>query len=457
MAKRKMLSQSYKGVLMSKPNLSAQDYEYMNALSAAMLEKSPKRFRMVFWFWALAILVLIIWMNLAQVDEIVRGQGEVVPSGENQMIQNLEGGIVEAILVHEGSLVKAGDLLLKIDNQKSESSYESNALSANALEAKILRLKAESTGTPLVVSSALRKSMPEIIAYEESLYKSNQNQLQAKLKSLDEQLYQRKQELVEARSRLELLGKDKKLINEEVLMMAPMVEKGVKSRIDFLKLQREANGVEKEYEATKLSIPRLESAIKEVLEHKKEARSLFKVTAKEKLSEAVSTLQRTQSNADALQDQVQRTLVRSPIDGIVQELFVHTVGGVVKPGEDLIEIVPSHDELLVQVKVKPSDIAFIYPDQRAKVKFSAYDFAIYGGLEGKVVHISADSETDNKENVFFTVHIKTDKNYLGTVSKPLKIIPGMTVDVDIITGKKSVMDYVLKPILKSKQYSFSER
>ena len=445
---------------MSKYNqdkLSSRDYEYMNSLSAAILERSPKRFRMIFWFWAVTIFVLIFWMNLAEVDEIVRGHGEIVPSGDNQMIQNLEGGIVEEIIVQEGSLVSKGTLLLKIDNQKSESSYESNKLSVNALEAKILRLEAESEGKKLVIPEEMRQKMPLLIAHELSLYESHQNQLTSKLKTLKEQLKQRQQELIEARNRMKLLAKDQELINEEITMMKPMVDKGVKSRVDYLKIQREANTINKEYSGTKLSIPRLESAIAEVLERKQETISLFKVEAKEQLNEAVSQLQRTQTNSDALQDEVERTLVRSPIDGIVQTLFVHTVGGVVKPGQDLIEIVPSDHELLVEVKVKPSDIAFIYADQKAKVKFSAYDFAIYGGLDGRVVHISADSETDNKENTYFTVHIKTDKNYLGSSVKPLKIIPGMTVDVDIITGKKTVMDYILKPILKTKQYTFSER
>jgi adhesin transport system membrane fusion protein len=150
-------------------------------------------------------------------------------------------------------------------------------------------------------------------------------------------------------------------------------------------------------------------------------------------------------------------MVRSPIKGVVQKLFVHTVGGVIKPGDDLVEIVPTDDVLWLEVKIKPSDIAFIYPGQKAIVKVSAYDFAIYGSLEGEVVHISADTTKDEKNNVFYTIHIKTNKNYLGTESKPLKIIPGMTVNVDIMTGKKSVMDYILKPILKAKQYTFTER
>jgi adhesin transport system membrane fusion protein len=224
-----------------------------------------------------------------------------------------------------------------------------------------------------------------------------------------------------------------------------------------LKLQREANEAKDRYDSIRLSIPRLESAIKEVQSTINETVFLFKSDAKLKLNEAVAEFRGYRANLTALEDQVTRTIVRSPMKGIVQKLYVHTVGGVIKPGEDIIEIVPSDQTLLVEVKVKPSDIAFIYYGQKAIVKFSAYDFSIYGGLDGEVVLISADTIKDQKDNVFYTVRIKTTKNFLGRESKPLKIIPGMTVNVDIITGQKSVLDYILKPILKTKQYTFSER
>ena len=437
--------------------LSQKDYEFMHSLGAAILETTPRRLRMVFVFWAVTIAAVLIWMSVAEIDEIARGSGEIVPSGDNQMIQNLEGGIVEEILVSSGMLVEKGQILLKIDNQKSKSSFTSNTQSSNALRAQILRLEAEANGNALVVPEKVREEMPTIILYEESLHHSNLEQLKIKVRSLKEQRKQRSQELIEAKNRIKLLSRDFGFISEEVQMIEPMVKKGVKSKIELLKLQREENTIKKELSGTQLSIPRLISAVDEIDEKIKETKIYFKIQAKEKLTESISKLQQTKTDASALEDQVLRTLVRSPIKGIVQELFVHTVGGVVKPGEDLVELVPSDDALLVEVQVKPSDIAFIYLDQMAKVKFSAYDFAIFGGLEGKVVNISADSVTDEKGNTFFKVRIKTDKNFLGNDKKPLKIIPGMTVDVDIITGKKTILDYVLKPILKSKQYSFSER
>ena len=437
--------------------LTEKDYEFMHSLSSAVLISTPKKIRTIMYFWLIAIAMFVTWAYFAQIDEIARGDGDIVPSGENQMVQNLEGGIVEEILVKEGEIVEKNQLLIKIDNQKSQSSFSTNTIKADAIEAKIMRLTAESSGKSFKVPKKMIEKIPEFIENEQSLYNSNKQQLTSKINALKEQLSQRKQELSEAKSTRNSAKESLSLINKEVRMTKPMVAKGVRSRIDFLKLQREANEVKDKYDSARLSIPRLNSAIKEVQSTIKETKLLFQNDAKLKLNEAISELRGYKANSTALQDQVKRTLVRSPMKGIVQELFVHTVGGVIQPGADILEIVPTDSTLLVEVKIKPSDIAFIYFGQKAIVKFSAYDFAIYGGLDGEVVHISADTITDQKENVFYTVRIKTNKNYLERQGKELRIIPGMTVSVDIITGRKSVLDYILKPILKTKQYTFTER
>ncbi|MEN4053622.1 MULTISPECIES: HlyD family type I secretion periplasmic adaptor subunit [Sulfurimonas] len=440
-----------------KKNLSKRDYEFMHSLSAAILEVAPTRLRIVLYFWLAAIIMFLTWANFAYIDEIARGQGEVIPSGENQMIQNLEGGIVEEILVQEGDPVEKGQVLLKIDNQKSISSYSSNEIKADALQAQILRLKAESTGQDFIVPADLKERLAQFIDNEKSLYNTNKQQLNSKLNALREKLAQKKQELAEAYSQRDHLESSYSMISREVRMTKPMVAKGVRSKIDFLKLQREANEIASKYDAAKKSIPRLKSAIKEVKSNIKETKLNFQSEAKTKLNEAVAELRGLRVTSTALEDQVTRTIVKSPMKGIVQKLYVHTIGGVIKPGQDIMEIVPSDETLLVKVKIKPKDIAFIYLGQRAIVKFTAYDFSIYGGLEGKVVLISPDSIKDEEGNVFYEVRIKTDKNYIGRHGKKLKIIPGMTTSVDIITGQKTVLDYILKPILKTKQYTFTER
>jgi adhesin transport system membrane fusion protein len=438
-------------------HLSTNDYKFMHSLSAAVLQVTPVTIKAVLYFWVMAVIVFITWANFALIDEIARGDGEIVPSGENQIIQNLEGGIVKEILVSEGELVKKGQILVKIDNQKSRSSFSTNNIKADALEAKISRLNAESSGDKFSVSKELEMKSPIFIKNEKSLYATNIEQLNSKISALKEQLNQKKHELSEAITQESYLKSSAEMITTEVRMTKPMVAKGIRSKIDFLKLQREANEIEAKYKATKQSIPRLKSAIKEVQNRIDETSFLFRSESKIKLNEAVAELRALKANSTALKDQVTRTIVRSPMNGVVQKFFIHTVGGVIKPGADIMELVPSDRALLVDVKIKPSDIAFIYFGQKAIVKFSSYDFSIYGGLEGNVVFISADTIKDEKDNVFYTVRIKTDLNYLGSKEKPLKIIPGMTVSVDIITGQKSVLDYILKPILKTKQYTFTER
>jgi len=441
----------------SKKNLTQKDYEFMHSLSAAVLQKSPSKLRVVLYFWVLAIVVFIVWAKFAMIDEIARGDGEIIPSGQNQIIQNLEGGIVEEMLVKEGDVVKKGQILMKINNEKSKSSFSSNAVKADAIEAKIIRLRAEANGKEFKVDKATEERLKKFIENEKHLFNSNKQQLNANISALEERLLQKKQELSEAYSHLKSLNSSLKLINDEVRMTKPMVAKGVRSRIDFLQLQRQQNEIEDKYSSTKKSIPRLKSAIKEVKNQIQEQVYKFQSDARMKLSDAISEIESLRATSTALEDQVSRTLVRSPMNGIVQNIFVNTIGGVIKPGQEIMEIVPSDETLLVEVKIKPKDIAFIYFGQKAIVKFTAYDFSIYGGLDGKVVLISPDTIKDEKDNVFYTVRIKTDKNTIGRDGEDLKIIPGMTVSVDIITGQKSVLDYILKPILKTKQYTFTER
>ncbi|WP_152183894.1 HlyD family type I secretion periplasmic adaptor subunit [Sulfurimonas indica] len=444
-----------------KPNnqreYTEKEFEFMNSLSAAILEKSPKRMSRILKLWLITILIFIIWASFAEIDEITRGNGKVIPYGQNQIIQNLEGGIVEAILVNEGDRVKKGEVLLKIKNLKNISTSQTNQMTYNELFAKSLRLKAEANETPFKSIQTKDKKLQKQIKLAQKLYNSDILEFKAQDNTIVQQIEQRKQELREAKAKIKSLKKSLTYVTEEIAMTEPMVKEGVKSKIDFLKLKREANGIKNDIEATKLSLPRLWSIIKEYRNKRIEAKEKFIKTAKEELNKTLAEIARLKTQQIAYNDQVNRTMVTSPVDGIVQKLFVHTIGGVVKPGADLIEIVPVNKKLYLEIKIKPRDIAFIHPGAEAMVKISAYDFAIHGGLKGKVVNISPDTITDEEGNTFYLINIKTEKNYLGSPEHPLNIIPGMTASVDIVTGKKTVMQYILKPILKSKQYVFSER
>lgn len=437
--------------------LNKEDYEYMNSLSSAILQKRPKKLHFILMFWLVTVLSFIFWANFASIDEIARGSGEVVPSGENQIVQNLEGGIVEELLVREGEIVKKGQVLLKINNKKSESTFETNFLQSYALSAKIIRLKAQSDGKEFEYKGKVDSKMKPLIENEKSLYKSNLKQLDSKTNAFKNQLIQKRNTIADVKSQKNSSASSLSMIREEINTITPLVKRGLSSKVDLLTLKRERNSISQQYKSAKLAIPRLEAEIAEIKNRISEAKHLFQSKSKEELGDALAKLQSLDANKGALEDQVLRTLVRAPMNGVVQKLFVHTISGVVKPAQDLVEIVPVDNKLIIEVKVKPSDIAFIYANQKAKVKFSAFDYSIYGGLEGKVVHISADTVKDEENNRFYIIRIQTDKNSFKRDEKELNIIPGMTVDVDILTGKKTVMDYILKPILKTKQYTFTER
>jgi len=436
--------------------LSERDREYMDSLGEALSEHTPRKIRYALYFWALAIAVFLVWAYFTEIDEITRGSGEVVPSGDNQVVQNLEGGIVKKILVNVGDSVEQGSPLLVIENEKAKSQMNATKIKILELDAKRKRLLAEADGKDFEPGE-YEDGGDIFVKNEERLFSSRRRELETKLKTLSEQKTQEEHALDEIRQRIHDLNRTATLMKQEIEIMKPMVAQGVKSKVEFMHLLREQSKMLEELHSAQNSIPKVESAIREIVHKMEEAGMDFKNRAREELNQVESELMMARENYRALKDAVTRTIVRSPIKGIVQKLYIHTVGGVIKPGEDLVEIVPTDDKLWLEVKIKPSDIAFIYPGQKAVVKISAYDFAIYGSLEGKVVHISADTTKDEKERAWYIVHIKTDKNYLGTQKNPLKIIPGMVVNVDIMTGKKSVMDYILKPILRAKEYTFTER
>lgn len=429
----------------------------MQSLSAAVLQRTPSKTSSVLKIWLFSIFAFIVWASFAEIDEITRGDGEAVPYGQNQIIQNLEGGIVDSILIHEGQSVKAGEIILKINNSKSVSTSRTNEMKFYELKAKSLRLNAEANETPFESVETDDSEFIAQIRLAKRLYDSNRIEMLAKDNTIVEQIEQKKSEYREAVAKIDALKKSLEYVKEEIEMTAPMVHEGVKSKVDFLKLKREENDIIQTIEATELSLPRLSSAITEFRNKRVEQKQLFINNAKKELNEVLAEMARLEAQQIAYSDQVERTMVRSPVDGIVQKLYINTIGGVVKPGADLVEIVPTSKKLALEIKIKPSDIAFIHPGAEANVKVSAYDFAIHGGLVGKVTNISPDTITDNKENTFYLITVETDKNYLGSEEHPLHIIPGMTVSVDIVTGKKSVMQYILKPILKSKQYVFTER
>ncbi|KIM11938.1 MAG: hemolysin secretion protein D [Sulfuricurvum sp. PC08-66] len=438
--------------------MTTEDFEFVSSVRSAVLIKSPKSTQQILWITAGIVAFLLIWASFASVDEITRGEGKVIPSGQLQMVQNLEGGIVKEILVKKGDKVKEGQPLLLIENSKFTSDYAENIAKINQLIAKEIRLTAEAFGQPFSPKEeSYTQEQQLLIENERNYYNSNMQQLASQKRVLEEQLSQKRNDRKKSEAKLESLRKSYELLRREIEIQMPLAQKGVISEVEIIKLQREANKEVEEIQSVKLSIPSIISEIEEIKSKINEAQFEFENRAKKERNEVLSEIIRLQKSQEHLSDQVSRTAVTAPVDGQVNQMFVNTLGGVIRPGMDLLEIVPSEDLLVIEAKIKPSDIAFLFPKQKAIVKFSAYDFAIYGGVEGELSLISPDTITDEEGNSFYLVQISTKKTYLEREGKRLDIIPGMTASVDILTGKKTIMDYLLKPIFKAQSHALSER
>ncbi|MBN2865966.1 MAG: HlyD family type I secretion periplasmic adaptor subunit [Thiotrichales bacterium] len=429
----------------------------MSSLSQASLEKPTVRSQLLVWSILLVVIWLVAWASYAELDKIVRGEGKVVPPSQIQVIQNLEGGIIEELYFQSGDKVKKGDILLKLDNTQFASSYGESQMRASQLKAKAQRLSAEAFNKPLNLK--MEHDTPVITALydrERDLYTARQKQLKTQTSILEAQVQQHKLELKEAYSQQTQLTRSHQLLTQEINMMKPLVRQGIASEVDLLKIQREENDALTKLKTTQNNIPKLRSIIAEAENKQKQAQEEFMNKAHEELNDTLAEISQIEQSSAALEDRVKRTEVASPVNGTIKQLLVNTIGGVVQPGSDIVEIVPDDDSLVLETKILPADIGFIYPGLKAKLKFTAYDFAIYGGLEGTVTRISADTITDDEGNSYYVARIKTDKNFLGSETKPLFLLPGMTASVDIIVGKHTVLEYIMKPIIRAQELALRE-
>ncbi|NLD55196.1 MAG: HlyD family type I secretion periplasmic adaptor subunit [Burkholderiaceae bacterium] len=352
-----------------------------------------------------------VWASSSTLEEITKGDGRIIPSSREQVIQSLEGGILQDMMVREGDIVTAGQPLLRIDETKARSSYQEGYSKAIGLKAAAARLRAESRGTALVFP-------PEVLADAE-VVKNETDTYNARKEALD-------QAVATASS-------SRALIAREIAITEPMVKKGLVAEIELLRLRRQFNDLQAQMQ---------------------ERVSKYRIDAANELSKVESELAQTQEILTARQDQVKRTVVTAPVRGTVKNIRMNTRGGVIQPGEDIMEIVPLEDKLLVEAKIRPHDVAFLRPGLPATVKITAYDYAIYGGLEGHLELISPDTLREEKQvedESYYRVLVRTTNSALTAGANELPIIPGMTATVEIRTGEKTVMDYVLKPVLKVRE------
>lgn len=403
-------------------------------------------------------ILFILWANFATLDQVTRGQGKVIPSRDIQIIQHQEGGIVQEFMVKEGDNVEAGQILMRLSDVGSSSDLGSNQKRYLGLKAKSQRLRAESEGVSAPeFTDDVMKGAPESVREELDAFRANQQNLSMQGQVLVQQQSQREQEVNELSTRIRDLREVIRLAQEERDMIEPMVARGSAPKMELLQLERSMKERQTELNGLTTSLPRAQSAVNEAKARMNELKSSARAQAQSELSATQIEMGTIKETLGALSDRQSRTDIRSPVAGIVKERKFNTVGAVIQPGQDVMEIVPKDDQLLIEAAVRPADIAFLHPGQKAVVKITAYDYSIYGGLKGELVDISADTIANEKGETFYRVRVRTPETHLVHRGQKLDIIPGMVASIDILTGKKTVMEYLMKPLIKTLDSAMKER
>lgn len=434
-----------------------RETDFMSELDAAS-EMRPATQAVVMLYTIIALVVFIfVWAAISEVEEITHGQGQVVPSQEIQVVQSLEGGILSELLVREGQRVEKDQVLLRIsDIQFSSEEYGTEARFLS-LRAKKARLEAEASGIEYRVPDEVMEKNPKVASNELALYHSRQKELENAYSILDDKINQASAGLADVSAQVETMRKNLTLLEEELEITRDMVKQRAVSKLDAIRLERELAGVTGEIQSLQEKKKGLESELEVAKRERAAQEDQFRSSALAELNDVESELAGLQGSLKSIGDRVYRTELRSPVDGIINNIALTTIGGVIEPAQRLVEVVPLDDELKIIARVMPHEIAFLHPGQDVKVKITAYDPQKYGALDGTLTRIGANSITDHEGNIFFEIEVRTDKNYMGDAENPLPITPGMVADTDVITGKRTILEYLMKPIMRARYKVFTER
>ncbi len=402
---------------------------------------------------------MMVWAFFARVEEVSVAQGEIVPQEQIQTIQHLEGGIIEKIHVKEGGHVSQGEELMQLNITSFVANKEELMVNLEGLKLKRLRLMAEARGDErLSIPNENGEYRPELVHSEIMTFEGNRRRLESSLSVLHEQVQQKELDVTQLETERASIKKNLNVLREKMRISNELIKDKLTSKLDHLQLESEVQELTGRLEIIDVAIPRSRAALKETKERLRSEEVTYQNQAQELLRDTELEIARSQEMLTRATDQVLRTTIKSPIDGVVKSLKNHTLGGVVKPGEVIMEIVPISDNLVVEARLNPNDVGFVTNGQHALVKVNTYDYMRFGGLEGTVQSVSADSYTDEKSGeIYFEVIIRTNKNYLGDLPGQLPITPGMQASADIKTGSKTVMQYLLKPLLKVTSEAFRER
>lgn len=431
--------------------LSQEDLEFITDAAQGELMRTPKVAQIILWMLLIMVGCLAMWAYFSSINEIVRGEGKAIPISHTQVIQNLDGGIIEAINIREGQTVRAGDLLMSLDATTAGGALAQTVAETSSLVAEEMRLVAEVAGVQPEYNTIVATDNTRFVTTQLQLYKIRQDELHKQIEDIHLKASKARQELVVARQRYEDQKMQASLIRQQLKMNQPLLKMGAVSESVVLEIKQQLSRVQTEVNQTKNQIPELESEVERLKKEEESVVATFKSKAQQQLAEVRTKLDISKGKKTVSQASLNRTELRSPVDGIIQKLYINTVGGVVRPGVELIDIVPIGDELLVEAKVKPKDIGFVRRGQTAKVKVSAFDFAIYGGLNGTVETVSADTITDKKGQSYYLVKVHVDKAYFDVRNERLNVIPGMQATVDISVAERTVLEYIMKPLLRALQ------
>ncbi len=433
-----------------------KDADFMPDVFAAEAMQESRISLILFTAIFISVIFILVWIAVSEVDEITRGSGKIIPSSKIQVIDHLEGGIIKTIHIKEGQIVQKNQLLIEVEDTAAEARFKKEQLLYYRYLSAVYRLKAQLNNEVFIVPKEVQNNAPLEAKDAQRMYKDSLSLLNNELAISKQTEKQQNQALTEAKKKITELNLQITLINDKIGQIKTLVEQQLEPKITLTDLKINLSSKKIELETTVSEKEKIMLAIKQAKQQSEQIRIKFKNLLWDELKETNKLLEQTKSNLTLDKDTFQRTNVRSPVKGIIKQLLISTEGGVIQPGDDLVEIVPLDDKLLVEAMVSPRDVAFLRPGLKASIKITAYDYSIYGDLKGEIVRVSADSITE-KEKTFYKVFLRTNGNLLSKYKKKLPLMPGMVASVDIITGKKTILTYLLKPLIKTTSIALTER
>ncbi|MGV8948389.1 MAG: HlyD family type I secretion periplasmic adaptor subunit [Candidatus Paracaedibacter sp.] len=435
-----------------------RDLEFLPPRAAALFRVGNKKTYLAQKIILLFFLFFVVWAYFSELHEVTKASGKIISSSHIQTINNLEGGIIKEILVREDQVVQQGQILIRLDTTIAKAKYYQDLENYYRFLASVERLRAQiNNAGSFFPSQELMLNAPNLANQEVERFRANMFRKQNEIMIVRKDLEIKMQELEETKTKYRDAKDQYEYVKEQVKITKPLAEKKIFSRLDYIKTMRDMTEQKSQLDVLKVTIKRLETAVKQSKDKLDQVSIRLHTEDLQELRDFEAKLAEAKGAQTIDKDRVMRTEIISPIMGTIRDLKVRTVGGVIQPGEAILDIVPLNDTLIVEAQISPSDVGFVHIGLPATIKVTAYDFSTFGGLEGVVEQISADTITDKREQSFYRIYLRTKSSVLQKKGKQYLIIPGLQVEVDILTGKKSILNYLMKPFLRAVENSMTER